>query len=187
MPVEGIERLALRQKFTLGVNRFAVHKVASDGTDGELIAFAQQKRLAFKELVTFYTDEARTTPVFSFKARSVMDLGATYDVTDAAGNPLGLFRKDFGASLLRSTFVVETPAVTATGQERNFTFALLRRVADLPLPIHFDFADPSGTTIMSVERKFAIRDSYQVSIPGGRLDWRVAAAMAVGLDVLMGR
>ena len=40
-----------------------------------------------------------------------MDLGAGYDITDEHGQPLGFFRKDFGASLLRSTFHVEGPGL----------------------------------------------------------------------------
>jgi hypothetical protein len=32
---------------------------------------AQQKRFAFKEQVTFHADEARTQPVFGFRARDL--------------------------------------------------------------------------------------------------------------------
>ena len=99
----GIDKFMVLQRITMMVNRYAVHAVLPDGTQGELLAVAQQKRMAFKEQVTFFTDDSRTTPVFSFKARQVMDLAATYDVMDAAGTPIGMFRKDFGKSLLRST------------------------------------------------------------------------------------
>ena len=83
-----------------------------------------------------------------------MDLGAGYDITDEHGQPLGFFRKDFGASLLRSTFHLEGPGFAGTGQERNQLVALLRRFTELPLPaVHFDFADPDGAPLMSVERQ----------------------------------
>ena len=75
--------------------------------------------MAFKEEVTFYTDQTRTQKVLSFKARKVMDLNAGYDVFDEAHQPIGFFRKDFGASLLRSTFHVEGPGYPGTGQERS--------------------------------------------------------------------
>ena len=55
------------------------------GRVGRLMAVAQQKRMAFKEHVTFYRDDQRTEPVFSFQARQALDLGAGYDVRDAAG------------------------------------------------------------------------------------------------------
>lgn len=110
--------------------------------------------MAFKEEVTFYADEKRTQAVFSFKARQRMDLGATYDVKDAAGQPIGWFRKDFGKSLLRSTWHLGTnQGVELFGQERNKNIALFRRIweflpviGDLPSPFlfHFDFTDPNG-------------------------------------------
>lgn len=183
----GIERFAVKQKITMMVNRYAIH-VLDGEQEGALLGLAQQKRMALKEQVTFYTDEARTTPVFSFKARQVMDLGATYDVLDAAGQPIGLFRKDFAKSLLRSTWHLEAAGIQAIGQERNLLVAILRRfIDDIPFLFHFDFRDASGEIVLSVERKFSLRDRYVVTVPGARLDGRVAAAMAVALDALQGR
>ena len=65
-----------------------------------------------KEAVVTY-DDTKTTPVLGFKARQVIDLGATYDVTDANGQPIGLFRKNFAASLLRSTRLPVTLGLVA--------------------------------------------------------------------------
>lgn len=183
----GIEQFAVHQKITMMVNRYAIHTIAPDGQQGRLLAVAQQKRMAFKEQVTFYSDDARSTPVFGFRARQVMDFAATYDVTDAAGTPIGAFRKDFGKSLLRSTWHLDAAGVTAVGQERNHGLALLRRFVDVPVAYHFDFHDGAGNLVLSVERKFSLRDRYLVTIPGGRLDGRVAAAMTVALDALQGR
>src|SRR5512139_1689076 len=89
------QQLIIRQRVRLMVNQYEVHGANPDGSEGELIAFAQQKRLAFKEQVTLYTDDSKQYPVLGFKARQVIDLGATYDVTDPSGQPIGLFRKDF--------------------------------------------------------------------------------------------
>jgi uncharacterized protein YxjI len=175
------------QKLTMMVNRYEIRAVGDGGAPGQLMAMAQQKRLAFKEQVTFYADEQRTRAVFSFKARKTIDLGSGYDVYDEAGNPLGFFRKDFGKSLLRSTFHLSGPGLEATGQERNQVVAILRRVVDFPFAFHFDFHDTAGALVMSVERQFSMRDRYTVSVPDPRLDFRLAAAMAVGLDALMSR
>lgn len=144
-----LPRFYVKQRFTLMVNRYEIHAAGPDGAVGGLMAFAEQKRFAFKEQVTFFTDDSRTRAVFGFKARQVIDLNAGYDVTDESGRPIGFFRKDFGASLLRSTFRVEGPGFTGSGQERNVVVALLRRFTDL--------------------------------------DFRVAAAVAVAMDALMGR
>jgi uncharacterized protein YxjI len=195
---ETAERFSLRQKVTLMVNRYELRTLAADGTEGPLLAMAQQKRMAFKEQVTFYADEARTEPVFGFKARKRMDLAATYDVTDAAGAPIGEFRKDFGKSLLRSTWHLSTAdGLAAVGQERSQGVAIARRVIDMvgDIPIflrfHFDFTTPDGQVILTSERQRSLRDRYELTVPtlndGRKLDWRVAAAMAVALDALQGR
>lgn len=175
------------QRLTMMVNRYEIRVVGPDGKPGELMAMAQQKRLAFKEQVTFYSDEQRTHPVFSFKARKTIDLASGYDVHDESGNQVGFFRKDFGKSLLRSTFHLSGPGLEATGQERNLVVAIARRVVDFPFAFHFDFVDPAGHPVMSVERRFSVRDRYSVTVPDPRLDFRLAAAMAVGLDALMAR
>ena len=192
-----IERFTVTQKITLMVNRYEIRTALPDGSPGDLIAVAQQKRMAFKEEVTFYADEKRTQPVFSFKARQRMDLGATYDVRDASGAPIGWFRKDFGKSLLRSTWHLGTnDGLELFGQERNKNVALARRaweflpvVSDLPSPFvfHFDFTDPSGRVLLSSIRKRSLRDRYNVEVPGAQVDGRVAAAMAVALDALQSR
>ena len=175
------------QRLTMMVNRYEIRVPGPDGKPGQLMAMAQQKRMAFKEQVTFYADEQRSRPVFSFKARKAIDLGSGYDVYDEGGQQLGTFAKDFGRSLLRSTFHLSGPGLEATGQERNVLVAVARRVVDFPFAFHFDFHDAEGRHVMSVERQFSMRDRYTVSVPDARLDFRLAAAMAVGLDALMAR
>ena len=183
-----LPRFYVRQKLTMMVNRYEITEAHDDGSDGRLMAIAQQKRMAFKEQVTFYRDEARTTPVFSFQARQRLDLGAGYDVRDAEGTPLGAFRKDFGASLLRSTFHLSAPGIEATGRERNQVVAILRRFVDFPFAFHFDFVDgATGQVVMSSERQMSLRDRYTVTVHDPRVDFRLAASMAVGLDALLAR
>jgi len=199
--IAGYDRFTIKQKITMMVNRYEIRSVDADGGEGPLIAMAQQKRMAFKEQVTFYADEARTQPVFGFKARQRMDLAATYDVTDAVGTPIGSFRKEFKKSLLRSTWqLTATDGLQATGTERNQNVAIARRlwemvpiVSELPSPFlfHFDFTAPDGSIVLSSVRRRTLRDRYDVELPtapnGWRLDWRVGAAMAVALDALQSR
>ena len=69
---------------------------------------------------------------------------------DEHGNTLGFFSKQFGASLLRSTWNLQTPGMTAVGKERRPVIAILRRIWNLipyigdlwvPFVFHFDFVD----------------------------------------------
>ena len=183
-----VPRFFLRQKVTPFANKYVAQAANADGSEGQVLAFAQQKRLAFKEQVTFYADESKSQAVFAFKARAVMDLNAGYDVTDPSGAALGFFRKDFGKSLLRSTFQVEGPGYAGSGQERNQVIAILRRFTELDfLPIHFDYVSSEGQPLVSIERRFAFRDKYTVTVHDPRVDFRVAAALAVAMDALMQR
>lgn len=183
------QQFIVRQRVRLMVNQYEVQAVAADGSEAGLLAFAQQKRMAFKEQVTLYTDDTKTTPVLGFKARQVMDLGATYDVTDAAGAAIGLFRKNFKESLLRSTWHLEQPGYAEmVGRERNMTVAILRRFVDSLswLPYHFDFVIGERPAF-SVVKKWGLRDKYVVTIHDPQLDRRLVIAMAVALDALQSR
>ncbi|MGH3614543.1 MAG: hypothetical protein ACRDRK_18530 [Pseudonocardia sp.] len=192
-----VPRFYVRQKITLMANQYQVLGAEPDGTEGRLLAYAQQKRFAFKEQVTFYADESKSRPVFSFKARQGLDVRAEHDVFDEYGQVLGYFRKAFGASLLRSTWHLAGPGLEATGQERRPVIAILRRVWDLipylgnvwvPFVFHFDFVDDAtGQPVLTSERQKTVRDRYTVTVPDPRLDFRVAASMAVALDALQSR
>ncbi|MGL5851199.1 MAG: hypothetical protein ACRCZD_10515, partial [Phycicoccus sp.] len=145
----------------------------------------------------FFADESKQRVVFSFKARQVLDVSAEHDVFDEYGTPIGWFRKEFGASLIRSTWTMGGAGVQARGQERRPVIAVLRRVWDLipylgdiwvPFVFHLDFVDTAtGAPVLTSERRKAIRDRYDVTVPDTRLDFRVAAAMAVALDALQSR
>lgn len=195
------ERFLVRQKLTMMVNRYDVIRTDESGRELGLLCFAEQKRMRFKEEVTFFTDAKKTSPVFGFKARKVIDLGSGYDVVDPAGNPIGWFRKDFKASLLSSTWHLGTvDGAEFVGSERNKAVAVVRRawgfvpvIGEIPVPFlfHFDFRAPDGSVVLSSTKKAAIKDVYRVELPaqpnGWRLDWRLGAAMAVALDALQSR
>ncbi|GAB3542717.1 hypothetical protein GCM10027403_35790 [Arthrobacter tecti] len=196
-PAQSIERFAVAQKITMMVNRYEIRAVDAAGKPGELMAFAQQKRMAFKEEVRFFADESKSVQLFSFRARQRLDLGATYDVLDAQGQVIGSFQKKFGASLFRSTWKLGLPGqFEAVGSERSQGVAIARRLWEMlpfleaipsPFRFHFDFTDPAGNVVMTSERGRSLRDRYDITVPGARIDWRVAAAMAVALDALQSR
>ena len=192
-----VPRFFIKQRITVMVNRYEIRAANPDGSEGALMAFAEQKRMKLKEEVIFFSDESKTRPVFSFKARQRLDVHAEHDVFDEYGRPLGWFSKQFGASLLRSTWNLSAPGIQAVGQERRLFIAILRRLWDfipwlgdiwVPFVFHFDFVDKeTGQVVLVSERQKAIRDRYTVTVPDPRLDFRVAASMAVALDALQSR
>jgi len=196
-PAGHVPHLVVAQKVTMMANQYRIHAADPDGREGPLLAFAQQKRLALKEQVTFWTDESKSTPAFSFVARQRLDVNAGHDVLDARGRQLGSFRKVFGASLLRSTWELSVPGLEAVGRERRQSVAIARRVweflpvvGEIPVPFlfHFDFTDTAtGRPVLTSERRRSLRDRYTITVPDPRVDVRVAAAMAVALDALQSR
>jgi uncharacterized protein YxjI len=185
------------QRITLLVNRYEINAANPDGSFGELLAFAEQKRFKMKEEVQFFTDDSKSQLAFTFKARQRLDLHAEHDVLDASGQPLGWFKKDFGSSLFRSTWLMAGPGYEAKGQERRPVIAVLRRVWDyipylsdfwVPFIFHFDFVDTAtGKEAMVSERIKTSRDAYAIRVSDPRIDFRVAASMAVALDAFQGR
>ncbi|WP_328870464.1 hypothetical protein OHT76_10325 [Streptomyces sp. NBC_00287] len=189
------DRFTIRQKTTFMINRYVVTETLPDGSDGRVLAFAEQKRMTLREQMTFYTDESKGQILFTAKARQILDVGAQYDVRDAMDNPVGSFRKKFGASLLRSTWELDQPgSVAAVGRERNPLVAVLRRAWELlPLdvvpfvwPYHFDFTS-GGKPVLRVDKKIGLRDRYLVDVASPDLDLRLAIAQAVALDALQSR
>jgi hypothetical protein len=150
---------------------------------GSAPRFAEQKRLQLKEEVQFFTDESKQRRVFSFKARQRLDVRAEHDVLDEQGRPIGWFRKEFGASLLRSTWTLAGPGLEARGQERRpvhrraaRVWTVLPYVGDVwvPFVFHFDFADAAtGAPVLTSERRKAVRDRYDVTVhdPGWTSGW----------------
>jgi uncharacterized protein YxjI len=192
-----VPKFFIKQRITVMVNRYEIRAANPDGTEGHLLALAEQKRMKLKEEVTFFADEAKSRAVFWFKARQRLDVHAQHDVYDEFGTVLGTFSKQFGASLLRSTWNLSAPGLEAVGRERRPFIAILRRVWEfipflgdiwVPFVFHFDFVDTStGQPVLVSERQKAIRDRYEVTVPDPRVDFRLAACMAVALDALQSR
>lgn len=199
-------RFVIEQKITAFVNKYKILDIDETGKAGQLRALAQQKRLAFKEKVTFYSDEQKTREEFTFRAEKVMDVHGRYMVEDTNGQLLGMFRKEFKKSLLVSSWVL----MDADGndvlrvKENNVAIAVLRRFAGF-IPIvgdiidfamnffryHFAFIDIlSEAEVGQYKKTTLFRDHYQLSVTDdawARLDWRVFAAMGVALDALQSR
>jgi uncharacterized protein YxjI len=160
--------------------------------DGRPVAFVRQKKLALREDLRFFADEGETHELFRIKARSVVDIAGTYDVTTPEGAPIGALGKVFGASLLRSTWRIldAAGAELARAQEQNVVVALIRRFTDIPLPYHFEIRSPQGRELGTVRRAMSIRDRYELDLTSDvetTIDRRLGIALAVGLDALQSR
>jgi uncharacterized protein YxjI len=199
-------RLFIEQRITAFVNKYKVLGTTETGEKGGLVAFAQQKRLAFREKVTFYQDEAKTTPIFTLRAEKVLDVHGRYFVEDMNGQLLGMFQKRFAKSLINSTWIIMDTAGNQlfVVQENNMVLAVLRRfISFVPyfgdileivikfFKYHFQFMDEATNTEVGMYEKITlIRDQYKLSMTDeavAKTDWRVLAAIGVALDALQSR
>ncbi len=197
------DRFQLRQKIKLAINQYEFFLDNPDGTPGEKVCFVEQKRFKFKEDIRFYIDESKTQELMRIKARQRFDPRATYDVTDDLGSKIGAIQKVFGASLLRSTYLILGPGgeEVATATEKSMPIAITRRavgfvpyvenVADwLPIPYHFVFKRGEQIIGENTRQTFKIRDVYHIdmSLDTDRvLDRRLVLALSVGMDALQAR
>jgi len=186
------DRFLIKQLIRPMVNLYEV------SADGQRVAFVRQKRMALREDLRAFADESETQEVFRIKARSVVDIGGRYDVTDPAGEPLGALVKVFGASLLRSTWRVLGPADQElfVATERSTVVAIGRRIAELlpygevlPIPYHFVFR-AGERELGGLTRVLSVRDQYELDLSGDaqrEVDRRLAVALAIALDALQAR
>lgn len=199
-------RLIVQQKISAFVNKYRVLSATPAGAPDQLVGLAQQKRLALKEKIMFYTDEKRDKLAFTFRAEKVLDIHGRYLVEDANGKLIGMFRKDFSASLTNSTWLILSPNGDEQYlvRESNQTVAVLRRFLSA-VPIigelgdfimvffryHFVFIDKATGQESGTYRKTTLlRDHYQLDTTDElwqKVDWRVLTAMSVALDALQSR
>jgi len=184
-------RLELAQRLTLMKNVWEVTR--TDGPARQPVAKVAQARLKLREQVTCTTPDDNAT-IFTLRARNLLELGGTYDVTEYTGAHLGTITKDFAASLGRSTYRIETPSGNWTVTETNPTLAILRRVvsivADVPwlLRVQFSILDETGRQVGHVNRaNMRIKDTYDILVEDDRLDMRMAIAAGVAVDAFMNR
>lgn len=195
-----MQAFLIEQKITVMANQYKIFRADAVENKQEQVAFAHQKRFAFKERFDFYTDETKQKISFSVQARKVLDLGTRYDVADENGQVIGVLGKAFKASLLRSTWHVFKPGEEDTPltivRERSKGLALFRRIwellpyiGDLPFFVkyHFDFLRPTDEKVVAEYNKVTtFRDHYILRIQD-EIDWRVLVALGVLMDALQSR
>jgi hypothetical protein len=127
---------------------------------GEVIGYCKQKAFKFKEDIRIYTDESCSSEMMVIKARSVIDFGATYDVTLPDGTVLGsLRRKGLTSTFLRDSWLVFDAAgrQVAALQEDSAFLALVRRFVELVsliCPQKFTLTKGAGEEIARYRQHF---------------------------------
>ncbi|HVX23753.1 MAG TPA: hypothetical protein VG992_00160 [Candidatus Saccharimonadales bacterium] len=199
-----MKQFVIEQKATMLINQYRLYAADAGGGKQEQIGFAEQKRFSFKEKFEVFSDEQKSSVLFTVQARKALDFGSRYDIYDAKGKTIGVLGKAFKTSLLRSTWQIfavgQEDQPIAIAQERHRGIAVFRRlwtllpeVGDFPFFIryHFDFiATGDQAVVGSFNKTTRLYDHYLLHAEDSLLqqtDWRTLIALGIMLDALQGR
>ena len=185
----GQRRYLLRKKFfKLFGGAFHIYDDA-----GNVAFYSKMKAFKLKEDLRVFTSEEMNEEVLSIQARSILDFGATYDVSDSAtGQKVGALRRKALKSILRDEWLIldANDREVGTIAEDSMLLALVRRLLTNLVPQTFQgkvgetpvftFRQRFNPFIQKVELDFSVDR-------GGALDRRLGIAAAVLLCAIEGR
>jgi uncharacterized protein YxjI len=160
---------------------------------GNVVFYSKMKAFKLKEDLRLFTGEDMQQEVLTIKARSILDFGATYDVTDSAsGEKLGALRRKALKSILRDEWLILDANDREVGkiEEDSMALALVRRLLTNLIPQTFS-GEVGGAPVLSFRQHFN-PFIQKISLDfsgdtGGKLDRRLGIAAAVLLCAIEGR
>lgn len=82
---------------------------------GQLVSYVKQRAFRLKENVTIFADEQQTRPLYHMKANKIIDIGATYAISDADGRSIGALRQRGLRTFWKATYDIIDDAGSAIG------------------------------------------------------------------------
>ncbi|MGE6760519.1 hypothetical protein ACQKGO_21050 [Corallococcus interemptor] len=185
----GQTHFMLRRKFfKLFGGAFHIYDAA-----GNVAFYSKMKAFKLKEDLRVYSGEDMQEELLTIQARSILDFGATYDVTDAAtGERVGALRRKALSSILRDTWLILDVDGNEVGkvEEDSMLLALVRRFLTNLIPQTFT-GTLGGEQVLSFRQHFnpfiqKIDLDFSMDTQR-RLDRRLGIAAAVLLCAIEGR
>lgn len=169
--------------------RYEIRQATRSHQPGDVLCYAQGRLGQVRRSMNFYADEARTTPMFSYRARYPVLTKNTFDILDTSDGPLGWFAKDLGKSFFNATITFASYRLEGLGKDTQLMENRFKKILDYGGSVRFSFVLPNIKDVMTVRRGYGEHDPYFVDIvkqnDGRQLDWRVGAAIAVGMDHML--
>lgn len=165
-----------------------------DENESQLLCFVKQKAFKLKEDIRVYSDESMNQEVLLIAARSIIDFGASYDVTDSATKQrVGTLRRKLLKSMLRDSWQILNSQEQEIGEvkEDSMLLALLRRFISGPwVPQSYDITVGNTTvgTVKQTFNPFVPRFRVDFSMDTNQtLDRRLGIASVVLLGIIEGK
>jgi len=162
----------------------STHMITS--TSGQMLGYGRVAYIAFRRHGTIYSDAARTTPLVTWQADYPFTAANGFTVTNTDGVVLGTLSKTAAKTFRSARLQLKTPGVDAVGHDGAFVPAFAKQ----PSPVSFVYRLSGGVEVLRVERGWGAGDPLLVTCPsfkGERLDWRLAAAVAIVMDITLNR
>ena len=186
-----VESYMVRQKVLKLLG--AEFHIYSDDSMQQLIGYSKQKALKLKEDIRVYTDEDKNTELICIKARSVIDFGAGYDITDSqTGEAICCFKRQGLKSMLRDSWKVLDTSGNQIGKisEDGGLLVLVRRFvpfADLLIPQKFVLSvSGAGKVNFTQRRNPVVNKLFINNVQSSGLDPRLILAAAMLLSAIEG-
>lgn len=163
------------------------------GPEGNLRFFVKQRAFRLKEEIVVYGDESQSRAMLRIKARSVLDFGATYDVTDAeSGTRVGACRRAGLKSMFRDEWHLldDSDVQHATCKEDSMALALVRRFLMNLIPQAFTITSEAGEVGTIKQRFNPFQLTMDIALDGPQaqaVDPRLGLALVVLLLAVEGR
>ena len=167
--------------------------IYSDDSMQQLIGYSKQKALKLKEDIRVYTDEQKNTELICIKARSIIDFGAGYDITDSqSGESICGFKREGLKSLFKDSWKVMDSSGNQIGTlgEDSGILALVRRFvpfASLLIPQEFVLSTATGSIVFTQKMNPFIHKMFVTNIQSSGLDPRIVLAATMLLIAIEGR
>lgn len=147
--------------------------------DGQVFMFIKHPVFKLREEFQVFGDEAQTRPMLRIKARQVIAINFSYEVTDAVtGAVLGAVQKRGLRSILRDKFLVLDAAGQQIGEMEEQGAALLRRFLPLLTSRHLVTMHGQPAALVRQRFRFFTRE-FDVELSPGAADPRFVLACAL--------
>ena len=153
---------------------------------GNPLGYAHASWLAFRRRGTIYSDVTRKTAMATWQADYPFTAANGFTVTDADGVILGTLGKTAAKTFRSARFQLKTPSVNAVGHDIAFVPAFAKQSS----PVSFVYRLSGGVEVLRIERGWGSSDPLLLTcrpVKGQTLDWRLAAAVAIVMDITLNR
>ena len=167
--------------------------IYSDDSMQQLIGYSKQKALKLKEDIRVYSDEQKSTELICIKARSIIDFGAGYDISDSqTGEAICSFKREGLKSLFKDSWKVMDSSGNQIGTlgEDTGILRLVRRFvpfASLLIPQEFVLSTGTGSIVFTQKMNPLIHKMFVTNIQSSGLDPRIVLAATMLLIAIEGR